>query len=196
MGKHGHRISQEVIHVTNVQKAFCILLSMCFFATLAVLPGTFFTGENVYRHLPLYRFLEKRAHTSSCEDLETYKKIAGENGKYLGERVQSEQLLAEKNESEELQTPESTPVPKETAIPSKTVKSAKISESAKILESEQTSKKSDKTPKPKKITASPENHETDKSQKPQESAAQNDQNIQNSTETVSYTHLYGKTVQR
>ena len=38
--------------------------------------------------------------------------------------------------------------------------------------------------KPKKITASPENHETDKSQKPQESAAQNDQNIQNSTETI------------
>ena len=170
--------------MTNVQKAFCILLSMCFFATLAVLPGTFFTGENVYRHLPLYRFLEKRAHMSSCEDIETYKKIAGENGKYLGERAQSEQLLAEKGESEELQIPESTPVPKETAIPSKTVKSAKISESAKILESEQTSKKSDKTPKPKKITASPENHETDKSQKPQESAAQNDQNIQNSTETI------------
>ena len=170
--------------MTNVQKAFCILLSMCFFATLAVLPGTFFTGENVYRHLPLYRFLEKRAHMSSYEDIETYKKIAGENGKYLGERAQSEQLLAEKGESEELQIPESTPVPKETAIPSKTVKSAKISESAKILESEQTSKKSDKTPKPKKITASPENHETDKSQKPQESAAQNDQNIQNSTETI------------
>ncbi len=112
--------------MTNVQKAFCILLSMCFFATLAVLPGTFFTGENVYRHLPLYRFLEKRAHMSSYEDIETYKKIAGENGKYLGERARSEQLLAEKGESEELQTPESTPVPKETAIPSKTVKSAKI----------------------------------------------------------------------
>ncbi len=146
--------------MTNVQKAFCILLSMCFFATLAVLPGTFFTGENVYRHLPLYRFLEKRAHMSSYEDLETYEKIAGENGKYLGERAQSEQLLTEKSEPEELQTPESTPVPKETAIPSKTVKSAKISES------EQTSKKSDKTPKQKKTTESPEKPETDKSQKP------------------------------
>lgn len=33
---------------------------------------------------------------SSYEDIETYKKIAGENGKYLGERAQSEQLLAEK----------------------------------------------------------------------------------------------------
>ena len=115
--------------MTNVQKAFCILLSMCFFATLAVLPGTFFTGENVYRHLPLYRFLEKRAHMSSYEDIETYKKIAGENGKYLGERARSEQLLAEKGESEELQISESTPVPEKTAIPSKTVKSAKISES-------------------------------------------------------------------
>ena len=140
--------------MTNVQKAFCILLSMCFFATLAVLPGTFFTGENVYRHLPLYRFLEKRAHMSSYEDIETYKKIAGENGKYLGERARSEQLLAEKGESEELQIPESTPVPKETAIPSK------------------------------KITASPENHETDKSQKPPKSAAQNVRNIQDSTETI------------
>ena len=82
MGKHGHRISQEVIHVTNVQKAFCILLSMCFFATLAVLPGTFFTGENVYRHLPLYRFLEKKTQVHSYEDQETYEKIAGENSSY------------------------------------------------------------------------------------------------------------------
>ena len=164
--------------MTNVQKAFCILLSMCFFATLAVLPGTFFTGENVYRHLPLYRFLEKRAHMSSYEDIETYKKIAGENGKYLGERARSEQLLAEKGESEELQTPESTPVPEKTAIPSKTVKSAKISES------EQASENTEKTHKPEKTTVSPENPEPDKSQKPPKSAAQNVRNIQDSTETI------------
>ena len=164
--------------MTNVQKAFCILLSMCFFATLAVLPGTFFTGENVYRHLPLYRFLEKRAHMSSYEDIETYKKIAGENGKYMGERARSEQLLAEKGESEELQTPESTPVPEKTAIPSKTVKSAKISES------EQASEKTEKTHKPEKTTVSPENPEPDKSQKPPKSAAQNVRNIQDSTETI------------
>ena len=100
MGKHGHRISQEVIHVTNVQKAFCILLSMCFFATLAVLPGTFFTGENVYRHLPLYRFLEKRAHMSSYEDIETYKKITKKKKKKKKKLVWFEQLLAEKGEYE------------------------------------------------------------------------------------------------
>ena len=84
--------------MTNVQKAFCILLSMCFFATLAVLPGTFFTGENVYRHLPLYRFLEKRAHMSSCEDIETYKKNSRRKRKISGRggRARSEQLLAEK----------------------------------------------------------------------------------------------------
>ena len=81
--------------MTNFQKAFCIVLSMCFFVTLAMLPGALFTGENVYRHLPLYRFLEKKTRVSSYEDRETYEKIAGENGKYLGERAQSEQLLEE-----------------------------------------------------------------------------------------------------
>ena len=87
--------------MTNVQKAFCILLSMCFFATLAVLPGTFFTGENVYRHLPLYRFLEKKAQIYPYEDRETYEKIAGENGRYLGEQAQSEQKTARSGEKTE-----------------------------------------------------------------------------------------------
>ena len=163
--------------MTNVQKAFCILLSMCFFATLAVLPGTFFTGENVYRHLPLYRFLEKRAHMSSYEDIETYKKIAGENGKYLGERARSEQLLAEKGESEELQISESTRYRKN----SNPLKNSKISENIRIRTS---FRKTEKTHKPEKATVSPENPEPDKSQKPPKSAAQNDQNIQNSTETI------------
>ena len=106
MRKHGHRISQEVIHVTNFQKAFCIVLSLCFFASLAILPGALFTGENVYRHLPLYRFLEKKTQVSSYEDRETYEKIAGENGKYLGERAKSEQMEA-KEETHSLMTEES-----------------------------------------------------------------------------------------
>ena len=90
--------------MTNFQKAFCIVLSMCFFTVLAVLPGTLFTGENVYRHLPLYRFLEKKAQIYPYEDRETYEKIAGENGRYLGEQAQSEQKtarLGEKNETKE-----------------------------------------------------------------------------------------------
>lgn len=129
MGKHGHRISQEVIHVTNFQKAFCIVLSMCFFATLAVLPGALFTGENVYRHLPLYRFLEEKTQVHSYEDQETYEKIAGENGKYLGRQAQSELIKAEAEmtpvsketpEPEEMEVPTETPEPEETEAPTET----------------------------------------------------------------------------
>ena len=141
MRKHGHRISQEVIHVTNFQKAFCIVLSMCFFATLAVLPGALFTGENVYRHLPLYRFLEEKTQVHSYEDQETYEKIAGENGKYLGRQAQSEMIkveaemtpvpketpepeeteaLTETPEPEETEAPTETPEPEETEVPAET----------------------------------------------------------------------------
>ena len=84
----------------------------------------------MYRHLPLYRFLEKRAHMSSYEDIETYKKNSRKKTENnLGERARSEQLLAEKGESEELQTPESTPVPEKTSNP---LKNSKISENIRI----------------------------------------------------------------
>ena len=102
-----------MICVTNFQKAFCIVLSMCFFTVLAVLPGTLFTGENVYRHLPLYRFLEKKAQIYPYEDRETYEKIAGENGRYLGEQAQSEQKtarLGEKNETKETEENQKQPL--------------------------------------------------------------------------------------
>ena len=78
--------------MTRIQKALGVVLSLCFFAVLAVLPGTFFTGENVYRHLPLYRFLEKKSREmSGYEDRETYEMLARENGKYLGKQAQAEQ---------------------------------------------------------------------------------------------------------
>ena len=60
----------------------------------------------MYRHLPLYRFLEKKTQVHSYEDQETYEKIAGENGKYLGERAKSEQMEA-KEEANSLMTEES-----------------------------------------------------------------------------------------
>ena len=115
--------------MTNFQKAFCIVLSMCFFATLAVLPGALFTGENVYRHLPLYRFLEEKTQVHSYEDQETYEKIAGENGKYLGRQAQSELIKAEAEmtpvsketpEPEETEAPTETPEPEETEVPVET----------------------------------------------------------------------------
>lgn len=115
--------------MTNFQKAFCIVLSMCFFATLAVLPGALFTGENVYRHLPLYRFLEEKTQVHSYEDQETYEKIAEENGKYLGRQAQSELIKAEAEmtpvsketpEPEEMEVPTETPEPEETEAPTET----------------------------------------------------------------------------
>lgn len=104
--------------MTNVQKAFCILLSMCFLPLWQYCRGHFYRRKCVQASAPV-PLSGKRAHMSSYEDIETYKKIAGENGKYLGERARSEQLLAEKGESEELQTPESTPVPEKQQSPQK-----------------------------------------------------------------------------
>ena len=123
--------------MTNFQKAFCIVLSMCFFATLAVLPGALFTGENVYRHLPLYRFLEEKTQVHSYEDQETYEKIAGENGKYLGRQAQSELIKAEAEMtpvSKETPEPEETEVPVETPEPEETPASDEAVQSGKIPE--------------------------------------------------------------
>lgn len=145
-----------MIYVTNSQKAFCIVLSMCFFAVLAILPEFLFTGENVYRHLPLYRFLEKKIQTLTCEDEETSKKIAAENGKYLTERAQSELLADENNKltsdseatpiPEEAAEPKATPVPKESTesdvppTPEKTTGSQITSVPEEILTSDKTEK--------------------------------------------------------
>lgn len=74
--------------MTNFQKAFCIFLSLCFFAVLAVTPNSFFLQGNVYRQLPLYCFLEEKAASAPAgEDAETSELIVAENGKYLGERI-------------------------------------------------------------------------------------------------------------
>ena len=175
MGKHGHRISQEVIHVTNVQKAFCILLSMCFFATLAVLPGTFFTGENVYRHLPLYRFLEKKTQVHSYEDQETYEKIAGENGKYLGERAKSEQLEA-KEEPHSLMTEESQ-------NPSEAEKEAEAL-AKKNKKSEKENKSAEATPVPEDTTVSKKVSESKTSPELEEPAITNEPDVHDTTETI------------
>ena len=145
--------------MTNFQKAFCIVLSMCFFVVLAVLPGALFTGENVYRHLPLYRFLEKKTQVSSYEDRETYEKIAGENGKYLGEHARSEQIVAENEkttpaveetpEAEETQIPEEISETEETPMPEKTPKA----EEDPAPEETSVPEKSEKPPEPEQSVA-------------------------------------------
>lgn len=89
--------------MTKFQKAFCILLSLCFFAVLAVMPGPFYLRGNVYRQLPLYCFLEEEARsTPQREDPETLNQIIESNADYLGERVQRENTegaVQEENEA-------------------------------------------------------------------------------------------------
>ena len=46
-----HRILLRGDHVTRFQKALGILLSLCFFTILTIVPEPVFTGKNVYRHL-------------------------------------------------------------------------------------------------------------------------------------------------
>ena len=167
--------------MTNVQKAFCILLSMCFFATLAVLPGTFFTGENVYRHLPLYRFLEKKTQVHSYEDQETYEKIAGENGKYLGERAKSEQMEA-KEEANSLMTEESQ-------NPSEGEKEAEAL-AKKNKKSEKENKSAEATPVPEDIpkeNVTDETHIQEKKSESKESpepVITNELDVHDTTETI------------
>ena len=147
--------------MTNFQKAFCVVLSMCFFATLAMLPGALFTGENVYRHLPLYRFLEKKTQVHSYEDQETYEKIAGENGKYLGERAKSEQLEA-KEEPHSLMT----------------------EESQNPSEAEKENKSAEATPVPEDTTVSKKVSESKTSPELEEPAITNEPDVHDTTETI------------
>ena len=167
--------------MTNFQKAFCVVLSMCFFATLAILPGALFTGENVYRHLPLYRFLEKKTQVHSYEDQETYEKIAGENGKYLGERAKSEQMEA-KEEPHSLMTEESQ-------NPSEGEKEAEAL-AKKNKKSEKENKSAEATPVPEDIpkeNVTDETHIQEKKSELKESpepAITNEPDVHDTTETI------------
>ena len=162
--------------MTNFQKAFCVVLSMCFFATLAMLPGALFTGENVYRHLPLYRFLEKKTQVHSYEDQETYEKIAGENGKYLGERAKSEQMEA-KEEANSLMTEESqNPSEAEKETDALTKKNKKSDNKKPDKEN----KSAKATPVPEDTTASDKKSESESKISPevQETTMPNEEDIQ------------------
>lgn len=161
--------------MTNFQKAFCVVLSMCFFATLAILPGALFTGENVYRHLPLYRFLEKKTQVHSYEDQETYEKIAGENGKYLGERAKSEQMEA-KEEANYLLTEESQ-------NPSEGEKEAEAL-AKKNKKSEKENKSAEATPVPEDTTVSKKVSESKTSPELEEPAITNEPDVHDTTETI------------
>lgn len=111
--------------MTKLQKISCVVLSVCFFAVLAVLPGPFFLRGNVYRQFPLYCFLEERARSVPWrEDPETYERLMEKNAEYLAEQMEAENRDMHSTEPGLTGTPEAakTPsgAPKVTVEPSST----------------------------------------------------------------------------
>ena len=94
--------------MTNIQRAFCVVLSLIFLGVVAVLPGDFFRHGEIYRQLPLYCFLEKKAlQKENDRDRETEMLLQKKNAEHLGEEVEAENrkeqetlLMAEAEEVE------------------------------------------------------------------------------------------------
>ena len=83
--------------MTRVQKVFCVFLCLCFLVVLAVMPEPFSLLkiiENVYRQFPLYYFIEEKTQETWLEtDKQTLAQIARENGKYMGQQMQSSSFI-------------------------------------------------------------------------------------------------------
>ena len=104
--------------MTNFQKAFCVFLSLCFFAVLALVPGQLIWRGNVFGQLPLYCFLEDKARSVPLrEDPETLEKIIADNGEYLGEKIREENQTAQKEDNPPVkeETEQSSPETEEEA---------------------------------------------------------------------------------
>ena len=77
--------------VTRTRKTICTLMCLAFFAVLAVMPGSFIMQKNVYRQLPMFRFLERKAARDfQRKDPDTYAKIVENHTEYLGAMVEKE----------------------------------------------------------------------------------------------------------
>lgn len=94
--------------MTNIQRAFCVFLSLIFLCVVAALTGDFFKHGEIYRQLPLYCFLEKKAlQEETGRDRETEMLLKEKNEEHLGEEVEAENrkeqealLVAEVEEAE------------------------------------------------------------------------------------------------
>lgn len=77
--------------MTRTRKTICTLMCLAFFAVLAVMPGSFILQKNVYRQLPLFRFLERKAARDfQRKDSDTYAKIVENHTESLGAMVEKE----------------------------------------------------------------------------------------------------------
>ena len=84
-------LSERGDPVSKVRQVFYLVLECCIFVVLAVVPGGFALQKNVFRQLPLYRFLEGQAMEDlQRQDQETYEKLVESNTRYLGKMVREE----------------------------------------------------------------------------------------------------------
>ena len=122
--------------MTKFQKGFCVILCLCFFLVLAVMPEPFSRLENIYRQFPIYRFAEQKARDTYLEaDWRTEEKLIEENAEYVGQLLESTQAQQTK-EPQVTEFPQQTKEPQVTEFPQMTEK-PQITEKLQVTESPQ-----------------------------------------------------------
>ena len=106
--------------MTKFQKGFCVILCLCFFLVLAVMPEPFSRLENIYRQFPIYRFAEQKVRGTYLEaDWRTEEKLIEENAEYVGQLLESDQAQQTK-EPQVTEPPQVTEKPQVTEEPQQT----------------------------------------------------------------------------
>ena len=119
--------------MTKFQKGFCVILCLCFFLVLAVMPEPFSRLENIYRQFPIYRFAEQKARDTYLEaDWRTEEKLIEENAEYVGQLLESTQAQQTK-EPQVTEFPQMTKEPQVIEFPQMTEK-PQITEKLQVTE--------------------------------------------------------------
>ena len=119
--------------MTKFQKGFCVILCLCFFLVLAVMPEPFSRLENIYRQFPIYRFAEQKARGTYLEaDWRTEEKLIEENAEYVGQLLESDQAQQTK-EPQVTEPPQVTEKPQVTEEPQQT-EEPQITEKLQVTE--------------------------------------------------------------
>lgn len=126
--------------MTKFQKGFCVILCLCFFLVLAVMPEPFSRLENIYRQFPIYRFAEQKARDTYLEaDWRTEEKLIEENAEYVGQLLESTQAQQTK-EPQVTEFPQMTEKPQVTEFPQMT-KEPQVTEFPQMTEKPQITEK-------------------------------------------------------
>ena len=144
--------------MTKFQKGFCVILCLCFFLVLAVMPEPFSRLENIYRQFPIYRFAEQKARDTYLEaDWRTEEKLIEENAEYVGQLLESTQAQQTK-EPQATEFSQMTKEPQVTEFPQMTEK-PQVTEFPQMTEKPQITEKLQVT-EPPQMTDSPQVAET------------------------------------